>query len=47
MPRVEPAPDLPARLAPITLPEADGGSVRLGDLWAHQPTILVHLRHFG
>lgn len=47
MPAVTPAPDLAARLAPLTLPEADGGTVELGSLWAEQPLLLVHLRHFG
>ncbi|MEX0657977.1 MAG: hypothetical protein WD080_02485 [Egibacteraceae bacterium] len=47
MPAVTPAPDLAARLAPMVLPEADGGTVELGSLWAVQPLLLVHLRHFG
>jgi hypothetical protein len=47
MPRVTPRPDLAADLADIALPAAAGGTVRLGDLWADRPAILVHLRHFG
>jgi hypothetical protein len=47
MPRVDPSPDLAVRLAPIELEEADGGTVRLGDLWAQRPVVLAHLRHFG
>jgi hypothetical protein len=47
MPRSVAAPDLAARLAPVVLPAAGGGHVRLGDLWAAGPAVLVHLRHFG
>ncbi len=47
MPRVTPDPDLPDRLADLVLPAADGTDVRLGALWAQQPRVLVHLRHFG
>lgn len=47
MPRVTPDPALPERLAPITLTDAAGASVRLGDLWAQHTRALVHLRHFG
>lgn len=47
MPRTSPAPDLATRLGDITLPEADGADVRLGDLWADAPLVLAHLRHFG
>lgn len=47
MPPVRPPRDLAARLAPLTLPEADGGTVALGDLWAEASVVLVHLRHFG
>jgi hypothetical protein len=35
------------RLAPITLPDADGRPVRLGALWAEGPAVLVFLRHYG
>jgi hypothetical protein len=34
-------------LGEIVLPDADGASHRLGDLWAAQPVVLVFLRHFG
>lgn len=47
MPRTTPDPALPDRLAPIVLTEADGSAVRLGELWADAPRVLVHLRHFG
>jgi len=36
-----------ARLEDVTLPDGDGVSHRLGDLWADRPVILVFLRHFG
>ena len=47
MSRVTPQPDLHEKLGSLTLPEADGKRVRIGDLWAHHTLILVHLRHFG
>jgi hypothetical protein len=47
MPRTQPPEDLAALLADIVLPQAHGDDVRLGDLWAQRPAILVHLRHFG
>jgi peroxiredoxin len=34
-------------LADITLPDDDGNEVRLGDLWAERPAVLVWLRHYG
>ena len=34
-------------LEALSLPSADGETVRLGDLWAGRPVILVFLRHFG
>ena len=34
-------------LADITLPDHDGEPVRLGDLWADRPVVLVWLRHYG
>jgi hypothetical protein len=34
-------------LEPIALPDADGKTHRLGDLWAERPIVLVFLRHFG
>lgn len=33
-------------LAEIHLKEADGGDVRLGDLWADTTVVLVWLRHY-
>lgn len=47
MPRVAAAPRLSLELADLTLPEARGASVRLGDAWASGPAVLVHVRHFG
>lgn len=47
MSRVVPLPDLIEKLGPVTLPEAEGKRVRLGDLWAQHTLIIVHLRHFG
>lgn len=38
---------LAARLAPLVLPDADGGTVRLGTLWAEAAAVLVFLRHYG
>jgi len=34
-------------LGALTLPDAEGRSHRLGDLWADRPVVLVFLRHFG
>jgi len=34
-------------LADISLPDQDGEEVRLGDLWADRPVVLVWLRHYG
>lgn len=38
---------LAATLAPLTLPDADGQPVRLGDLWRDRPAVVVFLRHWG
>lgn len=38
---------LAQRLAPIVLPDASGGEVRLGSLWEQGPAVLVFLRHYG
>jgi len=38
---------LAAALAPITLPDADGRPVRLGELWERAPAVVVFLRHYG
>lgn len=35
------------RLDDVTLRDSEGREHRLGDLWAHQPVIVVFLRHFG
>jgi len=40
-------PEIPSELAPITLVDADSRELRLGDLWAEGPVVLIHLRHFG
>jgi hypothetical protein len=40
----------PARadaLADVVLEDSSGAEVRLGDLWADQPAVLVFLRHYG
>lgn len=34
-------------LGQLTLNDADGQPVRLGDLWSDKPVALVWLRHFG
>jgi hypothetical protein len=47
MARIDPRPGLAHDLADVVLPAADGGDIRLGDLWSDQPAVLVHLRHFG
>ncbi len=36
-----------ARLAGITLSDADGRAIRLGSLWERGPAVLVFLRHYG
>jgi peroxiredoxin len=45
--RVQPAPDLVGSLSDISLPDGDYVDHRLGDLWAAQTVVLIHLRHFG
>ncbi len=40
-------PSLSDKLAGITLPDCDGQEIRLGSLWAHDPAVLVFLRHYG
>jgi peroxiredoxin len=45
--QVEPRPEVPGALADITLVNADSEEVRLGELWAERPVVLIHLRHFG
>jgi hypothetical protein len=34
-------------LADVVLPDHDDRQVRLGDLWAERPVVLVWLRHYG
>ena len=34
-------------LADVVLPDQVGRDVRLGDLWAERPVVLVWLRHYG
>jgi hypothetical protein len=41
------ASSLAARLAPITLPDADARPVRLGSLWDGAPAVVVFLRQYG
>jgi hypothetical protein len=41
------APERADDLADIVLEDADGGEVRLGELWAERPAVLVFLRHYG
>jgi hypothetical protein len=41
------APDTADALADLVLEEADGGEVRLGELWDEGPVVLVFLRHYG
>jgi hypothetical protein len=36
-----------SKLAPITLPDADGAPTRLGTLWETAPAAIVFLRHYG
>ncbi len=31
----------------LTLPDDQGQSVQLSDLWAKQPLVLLFVRHFG
>ena len=34
-------------LADVVLEDSAGAEVRLGDLWAERPAVLVFLRHYG
>jgi hypothetical protein len=34
-------------LADVVLRDADGAEVRLGELWAERPAVVVFLRHYG
>jgi hypothetical protein len=41
------APDNADALAALVVQDVDGNDVRLGDLWADRPVVLVWLRHYG
>jgi hypothetical protein len=41
------APDNADALAALVVHDLDGSDVRLGDLWADRPVVLVWLRHYG
>jgi peroxiredoxin len=47
MPRVQHTSDIVFDLAEVTLPDHESNERRLGELWATQTVVLVHLRHFG
>ena len=34
-------------IADVVLTDTDGNDVRVGDLWAERPAVLVFLRHYG
>lgn len=34
-------------IADLVLPDASGTEVKLADLWADRPVVLVWLRHYG
>ncbi|MFN7132699.1 MAG: hypothetical protein ACK4N5_11505 [Myxococcales bacterium] len=36
-----------SELADLRLPDSHGREVRLGELWAERPVVLVWLRHYG
>jgi len=36
-----------SKLAPLELPDLEGKSVRLGQLWSEQSAIVAFLRHWG
>jgi hypothetical protein len=36
-----------SRLAPITLPDTQGGRLTLGTLWHDRPAVIIFLRHWG
>jgi hypothetical protein len=38
---------LSSKLAGLTLPDADGRTVRLGSLWSDTPAVVIFLRHYG
>lgn len=39
--------DLATRLRDLEALDTKGETVRLGDLWADRPVVLVFVRHFG
>ena len=41
------APERADALADVVLENSSGSEVRLGDLWADRPAVLVFLRHYG
>jgi hypothetical protein len=41
------APERADELADMVLRDADGADVRLGELWAKRPAVVVFLRHYG
>jgi hypothetical protein len=47
MAREREIPQTAGELAAIVLPDHTGADVRLGDLWADGPAVLVWLRHYG
>jgi len=38
---------LSEKISGITLPDPDGNTQKLGDLWAQNPVVVVFLRHYG
>jgi hypothetical protein len=36
-----------SRIAPINLPDTQGGQLTLGTLWRDRPAIVLFLRHWG
>ena len=41
------APERADELADVVLQDADERDVRLGELWAERPAVVVFLRHYG
>jgi hypothetical protein len=41
------APRDASAIADVVLQDSTGADVRLGDLWAERPAVLVFLRHYG
>ena len=40
-------PERAEELADVVLQDAEGVDVRLGELWARRPAVVVFLRHYG